>query len=344
MPSQIIHTLAGIDALTLSGITIPASCLSAFNLGVQGPDIFSHNRRTKPFALAYSRLLHRHDYGRFCFSIARILLEKPSPLLASWFYGFVTHQAIDRVFHPYIINRSFVSASTGIAGVSPAHFHAFFERILDVRFLEDVKFQQLHSFDTGEPFFLSVPDIGIISESIAFALCETFPLETEADSEILARVENAFHDAIYFYEITNPVVTDMNGVSGCLGIQRFIELGVGGASLLYPEDAYPEIDWLNGTHTPWSHPVSGELSFSSVQDLYSEALSCAVSAITLVSSILSGRNSPELLEIEIGNDCLSVSGSDGKIGVVTHYEPINLAPLLLDQAGKRKAWLSRAIG
>ncbi len=343
MPSQIIHVLAGRSALVSSGILDNSIITAAFNLGCQGPDIFSHNRRTKPFALAYSRLLHRQNYGRFCRIIGSILLKRRFPSLESWFYGFVTHQIVDRIFHPYVINRSFVSGSTNIAGISPAHFHAFFERILDVRVLEDVAGLTLGDFDTGEPFKLPESDISELSLWIASALGEAYPDEIPEDSEAQLRVDNAFRDTIYFYEVTNPVLTNMKRSTGCTDIQRYVEWGTGGAALLFPEFQDLSVDWLNSGRKPWQHPVNGEWYTLSVKDLYQKAVDEAVVIHRTVSSFFDGALTPEKLEEAVGNECLSVSGTDGRIGTVRFFDSFDLGSTLLDQVEKRKEWLARAL-
>jgi hypothetical protein len=344
MPSQIIHALSGQDALKNSVKADFPLVTAAFNLGCQGPDIFSHNRRTKPFSLAYSRLLHRHEYGLFCRYIAENLHDRPSALLESWFYGFVTHQNVDRIFHPYIINRSFITGSTGIAGVTPAHFHAFLERILDVCILQEIHEIPLASFDSGEPFVLPASEIGLLAQQISAALGSVYPGEASTDSEIVQRVENAFSDTIYFYGITNPVLTSMKQNAGRSNLRRFVELGVGGVALLYPEELDSAVDWLNLSHNPWQHPVNGERSSLSAVDLFRQAVMESSLSINLAASVLSGETDASALEESIGNDCLSVSGSDGKIGAVRYYDPFDLGTALLVQADKRKNWLAGAVG
>ncbi len=343
MPSHIIHLLSGSAALDASGVSLVAHNQAAFNLGCQGPDLFSHNRRTKPFALTYSRLLHRHDYGRFCANYAQALVLNPSPLLLSWFYGFVSHQAIDRVFHPYIVNRSYVSGITGIEGVSPAHLHAFLERILDVCLLEQIAKIPLGDFDTNRAFNPGPEEIHSITASIASALILTYPREAANDPEILLRCENAFTDSLYYYEITNPVMTSLGRPADCSGIQQFVMLGIGGVALLHPDVSASGIDWLNSARKPWLHPVSGELLHFSVGDLHDTAVRNAAMAIQAVEAVLSGNASSESLEAIIGNECLSVSGSDGRIGTVSYFESFDLAGTLLEQVKRRKDWLAGTV-
>jgi len=213
MPSQILHVLLARQACSLSGLGGDSPLSAAlyfpqpFNIGCQGPDIFAHNRRTKPFALAYARLLHRRDYGRFAAECAREYLIRPDAVLAGWLTGFLTHQIVDRIFHPYIVYRSASMQPSVLGGITPALQHAFLERILDVCMLRTVSGQSVHSFDTGDSFFLEPSLIRLLEGPIARSLLRTFPAEAVSDRGITQRVGNAFSDAVYFHQLTNPSAT-----------------------------------------------------------------------------------------------------------------------------------------
>jgi len=340
MPSQIIHALAGRAALSKSKELSFILDQNAFTLGCQGPDIFSHNRRTKPFALSFARLLHRHDYSLFCANFAKQLLAKPSELAKSWFLGFVTHQHIDRILHPYIVFRSFIAGSTGIPGVSPTRFHVFLERILDALLLEHLEGMQVSSFDTGNGFSLAESEFVTLSSMIASALLETYPSETSESIDLELRVSNAFRDTIFFYEITNPAVVTMKRKALNSKLHLFNEFGIDGVALLYPESLPSGIDWLNLDRKDWRHPVSGEWRSLSVPDLFTLAVNESINEILLVMQVMAGLIAPDEFVSFEGNSCLSASGEDGKIGTVYFAEPFDFAPVLLDQAEKRHNWLS----
>ena len=343
MPSQIIHVLAGRAALQKTGMVPSTLNQNAFTLGCQGPDIFSHNRRTKPFSLSFARLLHRHDYGIFCANFARKLLTEPSVLAKSWFLGFVTHQHIDRIFHPYIVFRSFISGSTGIPGVSPTRFHVFLERILDALLLEYLENMHVSAFDTGKGFRLSEPEFIALSSMISSALQETYPSETTEAVDLELRISNAFRDAIYFYELTNPVEVTMGKSAKNSKLQFFNELGVDGVALLYPEFLPNGEDWLNLNRSEWRHPVSGERHIHSVPDLFASAVESSIIEIQRVFEVLSGEKTPDAFISMYGNSCLSACSDDGKPGTVLFADPFDFAPVLLDQAEKRRQWMSIAL-
>lgn len=343
MPSHIIHFLAGRAALGRFDGARDFPYAEAFAIGCQGPDIFSHNRRTRPFALAFARLLHRRSYGLFCLNFARALRENPSDLAASWFLGFVTHQAADRIFHPYIVYRSFLAGATGIPGVPPTRFHVFLERILDSTLFELLEGTPVASFDTGSRFELSEDDIRELSWRVATALAATYPEETGESSELKLRTANAFRDAIYFYRMTNPAEVSMRYPVDASRTRAFSGFGIDAVALLFPESLSGDVDWLNEAGQSWLHPVSGIERTYSARELFSSAVDIASSCMAIARDFLSGLARDEDLETGIGNGSLSVSGEDGKIGLVRFADPFDLAPVLLDQADRRRRWLSMAI-
>lgn len=349
MPSQISHALGGRKALEKAGILLPRHLDAAFNLGCQGPDIFSHNRRTKPFAIAYARMLHRGGYGRFCGNLARAIRESPfaeDSSVQSWFLGFVTHQEFDRSLHPYIINRSYVADPTGIAGVNPALVHAFFERILDVCILAAIEGSPVSSFDTGESFALPSSASGPIASLLAKALSETYE-EPSSDSDLELRMRNAFTDSIFFYSITNPARTDMSRESGRRDIGLYDARGASGVALLYPESVIEDADWLNRSRLPWKNPADGALRAESAVDLFNSAVNRAGGIVMHASRILTEPcdnsafdRKAEALAREIGDACLSIAGSDGKIAPVVASESSEVLVALEKEVACRGLWLS----
>lgn len=357
MPSQIMHVLAAKASLVRTGFSNVQMHQGAFHLGCQGPDIFSHNRRTKPLALAYSRLMHRRKYGVFCAHFLKHthgLTSNEAHLCKSWFFGFVTHQVLDRILHPYIIYRSSgVSLSNGVR-VNPARFHAFFERILDVLVFERLSGLSVSEFDTGTSFFLSENEVEILSLHISKALLDTYPRETVEDTNLITRICNAFADSMFFYGLTNPCEISMLKRNAILirddpfdRIRRFYSYGLDAIALLFPEIPSTNIDWLNIQNTEWKHPVNGDVFYSSVPDLIDMSVIEASEVIEMLDFLYLQPSLDDLalkkFEDVIGNACLGVAGSDGKVGQVMWYDPFPLETELLHQMELRTDWLAHLI-
>ncbi len=341
MPSQICHVLAGLASRKRAGLHLDPKHVSLFNLGCQGPDIFAHSRRTKPFALAYARLLHRGWYGAFCRVAATRLVKQPSSEIHAWLSGFVTHQAVDRIMHPYIIYRSADLPVRAVPGVSPALYHAFFERIIDVLILRRQTGRPVASFTTDPLFRLSRETGAVLARFIAETLRTVYPGNTAVDYHLEQRISNAFRDTRYFYHLTNPARTGMGSPADKSAITRFSDRGPAGVALLYPENPDPGVDWLNDSHAPWKDPADGCLHFESAGGLFDQAVERAAEVLRCLESILGGTEKAEAIEHLVGNGCLSIQNADGSIAPILHSEPFDLPAELIRETALRERWVSR---
>ncbi len=349
MPSHVCHALAGRRAL--SGLPRADDATGrtdawtpAFNLGCQGPDIFAHNRRTRPFALAYARLLHRHHYGSFAGAfVSRVLSGEARPpgraeLAAEWLRGFVTHQAIDRSLHPYIAYRSHIPRSARFPGVNSANFHAFFERILDSRLHLRLEGTPVSRFDSGASFSVSRDDAAFLSALLADSARDVYQSARE-DPLIRERMENAFADASYFYAMTNPSSTTMSAAPAGEGLRRFVAMGDAGVALLYPETVDEGIDWLNESRAEWRDPVEGAARNESALDLFERGVVEASRCLAVLEGVLGGGVSPDMLASAVGDGPLSILDKDGKAAAVSFCDPFDLESALASELSARAEWV-----
>jgi hypothetical protein len=350
MPAHITHALAG-QRCVRSVHGLERLALSpAFLLGCQGPDVFSHNRRTKPSALAYARLLHRRDYGSFCAAFVRQLARSGRAASADWIYGFVTHQAVDRALHPYIVYRSWFAGDTGITGVTSARMHAFLERILDAELYRALEHKPVSAFDSDS---LRVGNgsrrssgrevdrvAGSLERDIALALSGTYPGESDGSADIEARVANAFIDSLRYYDITNPARISMNKPPDPERAGEFARFSYDGVALLHPESVDRDVDWLNAERSPWLDPVTGAERRESVEDLFAAAVKIGSCAILALRDALDGSLDAADFALVIGNGSLAATDFDGNVAPVRYSMPFDLARHLREEAERRFAWLS----
>lgn len=338
MPSHILHCVAGAAALARHSGLAPTGAeeIRLFNLGCQGPDIFTHNRRTKPLSLAYARLLHRRGYGRFCAALARDVAGESDRALP-YLLGFATHAAVDRVFHPYVVNRCFIDSSPVL---SPALFHAFFERILDAEVLRARAGAPVSSFDADDAFPREGSIPARLVDGIARALRSAYPAETEGDVLIAERVANAFADSLSFYRVTNPARTTLAAPGAQGEIARHVGLVADGVALLHPEHLSPTIDWLNAAREPWRHPITGAAVHDSALDLVERAIDEAARAIETVSRSIGAGIPAGEVEAIVGDGSLSAVGPSGDQGPIRFAEPFPLESELLAQVAMRREWMA----
>jgi len=336
MPSQILHALFGEDLIAglcsrLKNAGSPAELASleqtasghrgAFVLGCQGPDIFYHNRRTRPSALGYGSLLHRRDYGVFS---AGLCATSRSDSQRAYALGFMTHAALDRCCHPYIIYKS-LDLEAGSPGDGS---HPFFERILDVLMLAELRRQEVSGWDQ---YLLAEtcenPPEGI-DELIARALAATFPERAGRDEQLRQRIGNAFADSGRYYRISDPAKT---GTAVRPASRRHL-------SLIFPRKLPAAVDFLNLKHEPWYYPyrpqgTTPKQDTRSFVQIYSDAVKATVdSLLPCMAQYLDSGIFPAALAAEaIGNGSLSIHDENGRHCAPNLSSPLPLSEVLQEQ-------------
>jgi hypothetical protein len=249
----------------------PRGCVA---LGAQGPDLFLHNRRTKPSGLHYGTALHRKRFGRCAAAMLEHCHTEARPLddpLTLYALAFVTHGILDRYAHP------FVNYFGGWGSPAPGepHSHAFFERILDSLILKERWRQEATEYDFyGElEGVLGPEDRGLpgeIDALISSALTATLR-QAQEDDQLRVRIANAFDDAFGFYRYTNRVTLEtlQSRFSQHTQDPDAVKRGL---SLLHPIRLPEGIDYLNEARAQWWHPCDPpEPRRDSFWDLYAEA-------------------------------------------------------------------------
>jgi hypothetical protein len=365
---------------------------TAFALGCQGSDIFYHSQGRRPVGLEYGTLLHRRGAGVFTAGLLKMGLPDPPPdeddirrgrrekginALGVYALGFMTHALLDREAHPYIVYKSGRvtgprEAGRGLGRLgqgsgSPAgecrevpetarraRYHAFFERVIDVLMLKELRGEEASGWDQEALLarICEAPPLGL-KELLARALVLAFPERAGADGKLMARIDNTFADCARFYRLTSPRRTALGGTDGMdgMGGQTGGMDGTGGPAVrgnkaavrrvleyLHPERLEGDIDFLNLGKEPWYYPAgdSGE-DRRSFPELYAGAVAQAAAAITpvlaryLETGIFPIREAAQA----IGNGGLSIRDHEGRPCAPTRTSPLPLDQVLRHQAELR---------
>lgn len=298
MPSQLAHIQLGLEAAS----ALPRGWLErfptpAFYLGCQGPDVFYHNRRTKPGAFLYGTRLHRRGWGAFLSRFRREALTRgwgPEHPGMAFLAGQATHGFLDRRVHPFVVSFAGWKVPGDVTTAPLRHSHAFLERIHDVL---------LWNQRVGTPFgrcrwqeeFPSVADFPHEFWTVwAEALHEVFPrLSERADVE--PRLRNAVLDTKGFLAYTAPSSTGY-----ALNAAR------AGAIHYFHPVALPDWDFLNHSHAEWPDPLTGRLRTESFWDLFELALEDSRRALALLTDPAADW------EALIGNGSLNLPDEEGQ--------------------------------
>jgi hypothetical protein len=312
---------------------------------------------TKPVGLEYGTLLHRRDFGAFTAALLQQALPKGKPdpsasagitALGAYALGFSTHAILDRACHPYIVYKTARSGGEGLLQRSSLrNIHAFFERILDVLMLEELRGKPAAFWDhEGLAQICEDPPKGL-KELLAKALCDAFPERAGKDAKLNQRIDNTFRDCAGFYRYTDAGRTSFLYPRGASLEEPW------GASpeelrniieeiplvYIYPEELPGDIDYLNRERRAWYYPAGDSPADTrSFPDIYAQALESAVESLSpLMAAYLETGVFP-IAEAtrSIGNGGLSIQDADGKPCTPSRSEPLPLERVLEQQQRKRK--------
>jgi hypothetical protein len=336
MPSHFTHLLFAEEALRGALGEKAHEILDAhgnlFRFGAQGPDFFYHNQRTMPTGLRYGVSLHRHGYGTFVEAMVREALRLSAghgSELSAFILGFATHAPLDRRTHPFIGYFAGWDDPRDERTRRLYHSHPFLERILDLLVLEKRFGKAPAGFD-----FLSQVRCGKtlpypVIKALVKGLNSTYP-SFNYKSRDRKRIENAYHDTIFFYKVTNHLNPDLLRLAFRKDRKEsFREKRLG---LIHPREVPPGYDFLNLSHAAWCHPCDDTAtSTASFFDLYELALSDCTRMLKDLSAVLAGQSSVGGLGSRIGNESLD-TGRESCIPVHSHPLPL---PEMLDEIYRR---------
>jgi hypothetical protein len=330
MPSHFVHLLFAEEALRGALGGKAGDLLSAhgnlYRFGAQGPDLFYHNQRTMPTGLRYGVALHRHGYGSF---VQRMVQEAqrlslgPGSDLGAWILGFATHAPLDRAAHPFIIYFAGGADAQDKESRRLYHAHPFLERIIDVLVLQKRFGRTTADFDfLGKVHCGKTLPYNVIKAMVK-GLNATYP-QFGFKSRNRLRVENAYHDALGFYRLTNHLNPDLlkqaTRRENAEGLYRK-RLG-----LLHPKEIPAGYDYLNLGHASWCHPCSDtEVFTTSFLDLYESALARCIPILQAICAALAGQAGAEGVDTLVGNESLDTGREPC---TALHSRPLPLGEIL----------------
>jgi len=313
MPAQISHILLGLESLSV----VPPGWgelldKPAFALGCQGPDVFYHNRRTKPGGFLYGTRLHRRGWGTFLSRFRTQALDRgwgPEHPGMAYLVGLAGHGFLDRKGHPFIVTHAGWKVPREPSTDVLRNSHSFLERIIDV-----LMWPRL----TGQPWTMCRwqdhwpgPEAfpSDFWDAWAEVLYGIFP-QLSPRPEVEARLKNAVADAKGFLEFTAPRARDQG-----------IRAAQAGALYWFHPEALPEWDFLNLSGTPWPDPLSGEPRTESFPQLFDLALA---ETKHLLSTLTDAGADWEAMA---GNGNLNLPEAEGLPGAPAFSRPWDYAAL-----------------
>jgi len=337
MPSHIAHTLCAEDTLRQADLNHqhPSTAYTgSLAIGAQGPDIFYHNQRRRPTGIQYGTLMHRRGYGT---TVAHMIAaavtdgappDSPSGALIS---AFVTHAILDRILHPYINYRAGWVVTGDSSTERYRSMHPFLERLIDVALLRHLRDRPTNDFDFAgrlQPVRNSEEWQRLLYRGLTGCY-----ERAGMDVRLPERLENAWNDALGFYEYTNHV--DAAYLEE--GMKREDRSGSRRSllSIVHPPNVPEDLDVLNLQHREWTHPCSSKrTSTASVVEMYNEAVRSGAETVRRVTDTWNSMMNDGVTEERLGAIAAAVGDhnlSDGRPRKrpcrPRHMDPLPLAKL-----------------
>jgi hypothetical protein len=244
----------------------------------------------------------------------------------------MTHAILDRSCHPYIVYKT-VKLNGENRGAE-RNIHAFFERILDVLMLEELRGKPATSWDQESLARICEDPPEGLKELLAEALRRAFPERAGKDTKLAQRIDNTFRDCAGFYQHTDPARTSF-GSPWAKQILEEIPL-----VYIYPEALPGGIDYLNREHRIWYYPtIGGAEETRSFPEIYAQALEFALENLTPLIAAYLGTEVFPIVDAarNIGNEGLSIQDAAGKPCPPSRSEPLDLETVLEQQRRLRAA-------
>ncbi|HUW41347.1 MAG TPA: zinc dependent phospholipase C family protein [Rectinemataceae bacterium] len=352
MAGQITHILAGEKALEASSREVCDSVLRErgrwFRLGCQGPDIFYHNQRTKPSALQYGALAHRHGYGTLLEAAVRALPRErrlPATVAGAYLLGLATHAAVDRRTHPFIVFYSGWADPAKPGSERYRSCHPFLERLLDESLLSQWRGMEPAQFDMESLVCGPEPRQDSDRELVALwaaGLRAAFPRATGQDSLLESRIANALEDARHFMRLTNPKRTAM--LPGNEDWFSHLDDGIGprSVSLVYPDRIPEGLELASLGSEGWEHPAGdGRRESSTYAQVVEEAAVDARAALDSLIPLLGEEDGEIVLARIVGDGGLSIGDLEGRPLPPRLSRPLPLAEIMTGEYERRSEWARR---
>ncbi|MEG2501022.1 MAG: zinc dependent phospholipase C family protein [Oscillospiraceae bacterium] len=186
LPEAYTHIRTARLALKSAGITCKSK--AAFEMGANGPDPFFAykplTRETVPPMKLLGERLHREHCGLFLYTL---VVNAKTPAQQSYAMGFLSHNALDALAHPYI---AFLTSKGQC--YHRAHGHGYYEVALDSKlYKKDYGTLSVNAKDTAP--CLITAELAEVCELLQQCIAEVFALDISLEG-----IADSFH---WFYGV-----------------------------------------------------------------------------------------------------------------------------------------------
>jgi hypothetical protein len=327
MPNLVTHYLCGLEAVkNLDNSKCRELIMehqNVFNLGTQGPDILFYYEiwpwMSKTISPNIGQTMHTSKVNLVFKGIIDYIVKQNGHIkniLTVYLMGYLCHNCMDSIGHPYIFYRSGFKTITDPNENLYIYYHRKFETAIDVLLCKMLLNKKVYEIDHDKLMEITPIEQNIISEMYESVIKDVYHTNvtkkkiSQAIKDMIS-VEKLFKDPHGIKKKTVAVIDYL--------IYRFPLY----SSIIFPLTINDGLDYLNLNNSEWCLPFDQtKKSTLSFVDLFKEAYQrthrfCDVAFSTIFSDI---SNIPNALKL-FGNNSFT-SGIDSDIPTEFKYHDI----------------------
>lgn len=327
MPNLVTHYLCGLEAIKLIGNKqckeLIEKNINVFNLGVQGPDILFYYGiwpwSAKPDYPSVGEKMHKSGVNQVFTCIIDYILkqnENVKNILTVYFMGFLCHNCLDSITHPYIFYRSGFKTAADPRTNLYQYYHRRFETSIDVLMCQRLLNKYVHEIAIDRLIKVTDSERGMISDMYKYVIASVYKYDISA--KLISK-------AIKDMDTVERMLRDPHGIKkkaiSCIdyvlyGFPLF-------SSLVFPLKLKDGLDYLNLENKEWAMPFDrDQKSTLSFIDMFKEACERTHRFCEVLYSTVLGDNSSIPYALKLFGNNSYTSGIDCNIPIKFRYHDI----------------------
>lgn len=325
MPNIVTHYLCGLESIknieSKKCKELIGKFQNVFNLGTQGPDImFFHEVwpwRKKNFPSNIGHIIHTSKVNLFFKAIIEYIVkqnEYAKNVLTVYFMGFLCHNCMDSLGHPYIYYRSGFKTNQNTNENLFICYHRKFETSIDVLMCDMLLNKKVHEIYPYKLINITSTERNIISEMYENVIKSVYAIQIPKKE-----ICKAIKDMI----LVEKLCKDSHGIKKkAIGLLDSIIYGFPlYSSIIFPLKLTDGLDYLNLGNAEWCMPhdetIKSRLSFI---DLFNEAFQRTQRFCDVLYSTVFSDNSSIPYALKLFGNTSYLSGVDCDIPAPFKYQ------------------------
>lgn len=327
MPNLVTHYLCGLEAVNILENEECRKLIrqhqNVFNLGVQGPDILFYYEvwpwSSKSIETNIGQTMHISKVNKVFRAFTDYIVRQNGyvrNVLTVYLLGFICHNCMDSIGHPYIFYRSGFNKPEYNQENLFLYYHRRFETSIDVLLCKKFLNKRVHEINCDKLIAINETEINLISEMYVSVVKAVFG--SDLRKKKVGRAIKEMH-------LVERLLKDPHGIKKRLTgfIDNLIYRFPLFSSLIFPLKVEDGLDYLNLSHREWCMPHDDSIKSSkSFIDLFTDSVKRTQELCDVLYSAVFHNNSNISHALELLGNNSYTTGIDCDIQAVFKYSDI----------------------